>query len=99
MHNTINAAHKLLSFKEVQRHCTAPSCWIVIDNQVYDITQFLEEVSTLSDQVSTSGMMVSQRWVESEQRWLTKTISNPLLGPEDCFIDLLHMNSVTVNSL
>jgi hypothetical protein len=32
----------MLDGKEVAKHSTKESCWIVIDSQVYDVTQFLQ---------------------------------------------------------
>ena len=51
--NNVNIASgpKLYSFKDVQCHCTYNSCWIVITNQVYDVTNFLEEVSGHVDKI------------------------------------------------
>ncbi|XP_067937537.1 cytochrome b5-like [Watersipora subatra] len=31
---------KLFSMKEVSRHCDSMSCWVVVDNAVYDLTEF-----------------------------------------------------------
>merc|ERR1712227_346500 len=31
------------SRKEVSAHCTEQDCWLIIHNQVYDVTSFLEE--------------------------------------------------------
>ena len=38
------APHKLkqYSLKEVAQHCTADSCWMVIFDKVYDLTEFIE---------------------------------------------------------
>jgi len=32
------------ALKEVESHVDKKSCWIVIHNNVYDVTKFLEEV-------------------------------------------------------
>ena len=40
---------KVYRLEEVKKHNDVKSTWIVIDNQVYDITTFLEEVSYLKD--------------------------------------------------
>jgi L-lactate dehydrogenase (cytochrome) len=34
---------KLLSVQQVSEHNTPEDCWIVVDNQVWDVTDFLEE--------------------------------------------------------
>ncbi|RVE46597.1 hypothetical protein evm_008730 [Chilo suppressalis] len=34
---------KIISLNEVNKHKTKKSCWMVIHNQVYDVTKFLEE--------------------------------------------------------
>lgn len=36
------ALEKLISFKEVQLHSIANNCWIIINDKVYDITQFIK---------------------------------------------------------
>jgi cytochrome b involved in lipid metabolism len=33
---------KQFSLKEVAHHCTADSCWMVIFDKVYDLTDFIE---------------------------------------------------------
>mgnify|MGYP001792791411 CR=1 FL=1 len=38
------ASEELFSMTEVANHCDHNSCWVVIDNIVYDITKFLDEV-------------------------------------------------------
>jgi L-lactate dehydrogenase (cytochrome) len=37
------ASEKLLSTKEVSKHKTPDDCWIVVDNKVWDVTDFVEE--------------------------------------------------------
>jgi len=37
------AESKKYSFKDVESHKDKKSCWIVINDQVYDVTKFLEE--------------------------------------------------------
>lgn len=37
------AGEKLLSTKEVSKHKTPDDCWIVVDNKVWDVTDFVEE--------------------------------------------------------
>ena len=34
---------KLLSAKQISEHNTPEDCWIVVDNQVWDVTDFLDE--------------------------------------------------------
>lgn len=36
---------KKYSREEVKIHNNVNSCWMIIDNKVYDITKFLDEVS------------------------------------------------------
>jgi len=31
---------------DVMHHCDASSCWIIVEDKVYDVTRFLAEVST-----------------------------------------------------
>lgn len=40
------AAEKLFKMEDVKKHNDAKSTWIVIHNAVYDVTEFLNEVST-----------------------------------------------------
>lgn len=37
---------RLFSMKEVAHHCDPQSCWVVVDNVVYDLTEFQYEVRT-----------------------------------------------------
>jgi L-lactate dehydrogenase (cytochrome) len=37
------ANQKSLSVKEVSGHQSPEDCWIVVDNQVWDVTDFLDE--------------------------------------------------------
>ena len=66
--NNVNIASgpKLYSFKDVQCHCTNNSCWIVITNQVYDVTKFLEEVSGHVDKVNEFKVIVAIALILSE---------------------------------
>ena len=34
---------RLFSLKEVAQHCTADSCWMVIKDKVYDLTDFIHD--------------------------------------------------------
>jgi cytochrome b involved in lipid metabolism len=34
---------KMFTVSQVESHSTAQDCWIIIDNKVYDITNFLSE--------------------------------------------------------
>lgn len=34
---------KLLSAQQISEHKTSEDCWVVIDKQVWDVTDFLEE--------------------------------------------------------
>ena len=38
-------AEKKFSLEEVKKHNSARSTWLVIHNQVFDVTTFLDEVS------------------------------------------------------
>lgn len=33
----------MLTAREVSKHNTASSCWVIIDGYVYDVTQFLPD--------------------------------------------------------
>lgn len=37
------AEQKLLSAQQISEHKTPEDCWIVVDNQVWDVTDFLDE--------------------------------------------------------
>lgn len=37
------AGQKLLSAQDIAEHKTPEDCWIVVDNQVWDVTDFLDE--------------------------------------------------------
>lgn len=36
-----NSGNQIVSFQEFERHSTAKDCWILMDGEVYDITEFL----------------------------------------------------------
>lgn len=36
---------KVYEMSEVQQHRSNESCWVVIHDEVYDVTKFLEEVN------------------------------------------------------
>ena len=36
---------RLFSTKEVAKHCEIQSCWVIIHNVVYDLTDFIYDVS------------------------------------------------------
>ena len=38
---------KTYTLKEVKEHNTVKSLWLVIHNKVYDVTEFIDEVSKL----------------------------------------------------
>lgn len=40
----INAIMSGYTLEEVAKHCMRTSCWIVIHDRVYDVTNFLDEV-------------------------------------------------------
>ena len=35
---------KIITISEAAKHCTNKDCYLIIDNKVYDVTKFLEEV-------------------------------------------------------
>ena len=37
---------KIYSLEEIKKHNDGRTCWIVLHDKVYDVTKFLEEVST-----------------------------------------------------
>jgi len=37
------ADQKLLSAQQISTHNSPDDCWVVVDNQVWDVTDFLEE--------------------------------------------------------
>ena len=41
----IDPAIKKFTLEEVKKHNTAASTWLIINNQVFDVTKFLDEVS------------------------------------------------------
>lgn len=49
-----DTAAKKYSLKEVEAHKDKKSCWIVIADNVYDVTKFLEEVSRSIKSIFTS---------------------------------------------
>lgn len=36
------------TLEEVGTHCTKRSCWVVVHNEVYDVTDFMNEVRELT---------------------------------------------------
>ena len=45
MEKVEETATKKFSLEEVKKHNVAGSSWLVIHNQVFDVTKFLDEVS------------------------------------------------------
>ncbi|KAA0199141.1 hypothetical protein HAZT_HAZT000067 [Hyalella azteca] len=41
--NEVKVPMKEYSREEVKKHCNQQDCWIIIDRQVYDVTQYLAE--------------------------------------------------------
>lgn len=37
---------KVYTLEEVSKHKTGRDCWVVIHNKVYDVTKFLDEVTS-----------------------------------------------------
>lgn len=50
------SAKKIFTFEEVKNHNKAGGCWLVIHDNVYDVTKFLDEVFIIA-QRSRSFMM------------------------------------------
>ena len=48
------------SLTEVARHATADDCWLVIDNQVYDVTDYLSKHEPMLDIQAWCGQDASQ---------------------------------------
>lgn len=44
---------KLLSVQQISEHKTPDDCWIVVDKQVWDVTDFLDEHPGGSSSMST----------------------------------------------
>lgn len=45
---------KIYRLTEVKEHKDSKSTWVVIDNSVYDITKFLEEVSVSKEEPNSA---------------------------------------------
>ena len=41
-------AVKSYTLDEINEHNNGKSCWLIVDDRVYDVTKFLEEVDVLS---------------------------------------------------
>ena len=52
------AETKKYTLEEVKKHNQAGSSWLVIDNKVYDVTKFLDEVRQKFILIWTSGILV-----------------------------------------
>lgn len=44
----IKSCVPLFTLKEVAQHCDLESCWIVVSDLVYDVTNFIREVQHFS---------------------------------------------------
>ena len=55
----VQVYERLFSMKEVSRHCDSQSCWVVVDNVVYDLTEFQYEVRVLSSKKTYSNLHCS----------------------------------------
>ncbi|KAL2093681.1 hypothetical protein ACEWY4_010993 [Coilia grayii] len=69
---------RFFSMKEVSRHCSKDSCWVLLDTRVYDVTGFLRmHPGGESLILRRSGTDISQqmdgpphRHSENARRWL-----------------------------
>ena len=52
------AETKTYTLEEVKKHNQAGSSWLVIENKVYDVTKFLDEVRQNFMLIWTSGILV-----------------------------------------
>jgi cytochrome b involved in lipid metabolism len=50
--NIVNT-ERIITLEEVSRHSDSKDCWIVLYDKVYDITKFLQIVSTKCSTLST----------------------------------------------
>ena len=56
--NMAEVETKKYTLEEVKKHNQAGSSWLVIDNKVYDVTKFLDEVRQKFLLIWTSGILV-----------------------------------------
>ena len=64
------AVEKNFTLEDVQLHNSVNDCWIVVNNKVYDITQFIEDHETKCKKMNLidfCGKDVSEQWIEKEK--------------------------------
>ena len=57
------------TLEEVGTHCTKRSCWIIVHNKVYDVTDFMDEVRinnvTAAATIIYTVLYIAPRWRRS----------------------------------
>lgn len=46
------------SWEEVKKHRSPESLWLVVQDKVYDVTEFMEEVSTLGHMLTSCAVQI-----------------------------------------
>ncbi|CAG4961492.1 unnamed protein product [Colias eurytheme] len=79
---------RIITFKEVRKHRKQDSVWIVIHDEVYDVTAYLEEhpggENTLLDYAGQDGTQAFEDFGHSEDaREIMKKFKIGILAPEE----------------
>lgn len=64
------ALEKFISLKEVQSHNTTKTCWIIVNNKVYDITRFAKSHDDKCDNMKLTdfcGKDASTVWLDKQK--------------------------------
>lgn len=62
------ALEKIISINEIQSHNTAKQCWIIVNNNVYDITKFIKTHDGKCEEMKLTDFCGK----DASAKWLTK---------------------------
>ena len=69
---------------EVAHHSDHSSCWIIINDFVYDVTEFLKEVNTRMSEITSgdnySGSTANAMYTIKQNQWIYNE-TNPIIIP------------------
>lgn len=64
------ALEKIFSINEVQAHNTTKECWIIVNNNIYDITKFIKTHDGKCEEIKLTdfcGKDASAKWIAKQR--------------------------------